>query len=82
MCYFAGEKALLGFSTGYAEYILMEPTPAYQHFVDAVTEKIYLSKLVIEFLYDHEEGNYEDLLHTIQTAVPPQGKSFHLNNKP
>ncbi|KAF2360331.1 S-adenosyl-L-methionine-dependent methyltransferase [Trinorchestia longiramus] len=68
-----GEKALLGFSTGYAEYVLMEPLPIYKSFVDAVMEKIYLSKLVIEFLYDNDEGSYEDLLHVLQTAVPPPG---------
>eukprot|EP00794_Sanderia_malayensis_P016015 gene16015-17632_t len=39
-----GEKALIGFSTGYAEYILMKPSDEYATFLDSVVEKIYMSK--------------------------------------
>lgn len=67
-----GELALVGFSTAFAEYILMEPSEAYAPFMDAVKEKIYMSKLVIEFLLDEIDLTYEDLLHKLQTVVPPK----------
>lgn len=51
----------------------MEPSEEYAPFVDAVQEKIYLSKLVIEFLVNNADGTYEDLLYKLQTAVPPSG---------
>ncbi|KAK7085821.1 DNA (cytosine-5)-methyltransferase 1, partial [Halocaridina rubra] len=66
-----GEKALIGFSTAYGDYILMDPSDSYAPFVDAVREKIYLSKLVIEFLAKNPDSGYEDLLNSLQiTAVP------------
>ena len=68
-----GEKALIGFSTAYADYILMDPSDAYAQFVDAVREKIYMSKLVIEFLVENPDAAYEDLLNSLQTTVPPSG---------
>lgn len=40
-----GEKALIGFTTAYAEYILMEPSAAYKPIMATVHEKIYLSKV-------------------------------------
>ncbi|XP_025996917.1 DNA (cytosine-5)-methyltransferase PliMCI isoform X2 [Solenopsis invicta] len=75
--YDGGELALVGFSTAFAEYILMEPSEAYAPFMDAVIEKIYMSKLVIEFLIHSYsvleiEPKYEDLLNKLQTTVPPK----------
>nr|ASM42030.1 DNMT1 [Pogonomyrmex barbatus] len=67
-----GELALIGFSTAFAEYILMEPSEAYAPFMDIVKEKIYMSKLVIEFLLDEVNPSYEDLLHKLRTVVPPK----------
>ncbi|XP_011881443.1 PREDICTED: DNA (cytosine-5)-methyltransferase PliMCI-like [Vollenhovia emeryi] len=66
-----GELALVGFSTAFAEYILMEPSESYAPFMDAVKEKIYMSKLVIEFLLDEINPSYEDLLNKLQTVAPP-----------
>ena len=40
-----GQKALIGFTTAYAEYILMEPSTAYHPIMATVHEKIYLSKV-------------------------------------
>ncbi len=40
-----GERALIGFTTAYAEYILMEPSRAYQPIMATVHEKIHLSKV-------------------------------------
>ncbi|XP_076247573.1 DNA (cytosine-5)-methyltransferase PliMCI [Calliopsis andreniformis] len=70
-----GELALVGFNTPFAEYILMEPAEAYAPFMDSVKEKIYMSKIVIEFLLDEINPTYEDLLNKLQTIVPPKGLS-------
>jgi len=64
-----GELALIGFNTAFAEYILMEPSEAYAPFMDAVKEKIYMSKLVIEFLLDEISPTYEDLLNKLQVSL-------------
>ncbi|XP_071444299.1 DNA (cytosine-5)-methyltransferase 1-like [Hetaerina americana] len=70
-----GESALIGFSTGFGEYILMSPSQEYAPFMAAVQEKIFMSKVVIEFLCG-ARGNsgdtYEDLLNTLRTTVPPK----------
>ncbi|XP_054016177.1 DNA (cytosine-5)-methyltransferase 1-like isoform X1 [Hylaeus anthracinus] len=68
-----GELALIGFSTAFAEYILMEPSDVYSPFIDVVKEKIYMSKLVIEFLLSEISPTYEDLLNKLQMVVPPKG---------
>ncbi|XP_078046849.1 DNA methyltransferase 1a isoform X2 [Augochlora pura] len=47
----------------------------YAPFIDLVREKIYISKLVIEFLLDELNPSYEDLLNKLQTIVPPKGIS-------
>ncbi|KAF3421234.1 hypothetical protein E2986_06562 [Frieseomelitta varia] len=70
-----GELALVGFTTAFAEYILMEPAEAYAPFMDSVKGKIYMSKIVIEFLLDEDNPTYEDLLNKLQTVVPPKGLS-------
>lgn len=64
------DRALL---TAFAEYILMTPSDLYAPTMTVVQEKIYLSKIVIEFLSDDTEATYEDLLNKISTTVPPQG---------
>lgn len=64
-----GELVLVGFSTACAEYILMEPSETYAPFMDAVKEKIYMSKLVIEFLLDEINPTYEDLLNKLQVNI-------------
>ncbi|KAG8239320.1 DNA (cytosine-5)-methyltransferase 1 [Ladona fulva] len=40
-----GESVLIGFSTGFGDYILMEPSAEYAPFMDAVKEKIFMSKI-------------------------------------
>ena len=72
-----GEAALIGFSTAFAEYILMTPSEAYVPFVDAVLEKINMSKIVIEFVTNNPDANYEDLINKVQTTVPPMGLSSY-----
>lgn len=68
-----GQNALIGFSTAFAEYILMAPSEEYKPFMDVMMEKIQLSKVVIEFLKDNLLASYEDLLNKIQTTVPLYG---------
>lgn len=66
-----GERALIGFSTAYGEYYLMEPSEAYAPLMESVKEKIYMGKLVIEFLLDQEDASYEDLLNKLQVIIHP-----------
>lgn len=68
-----GEKALIGFSTAFADYFVMSPSEAYKPFWIAVQEKIYMSKILIQFLQETPDATYEDLLSQIQTTVPPEG---------
>lgn len=68
-----GENALVGFSTAYADYILMKPSEVYAPFLDPVMGKIHMSKIVIEFLTENPIATYEDLLNKVQTTVPPNG---------
>ncbi|KAG0729876.1 DNA (cytosine-5)-methyltransferase 1 [Chionoecetes opilio] len=51
----------------------MSPSEVYSPNVEAVREKIYLSKIVIEFMVSNPEASYEDLLNRLETAVPPSG---------
>ncbi|XP_073910198.1 DNA (cytosine-5)-methyltransferase 1 isoform X2 [Castor canadensis] len=66
-----GEKALIGFSTSFAEYILMDPSPEYAPIFGLMQEKIYISKIVVEFLQGNPDATYEDLINKIETTVPP-----------
>jgi DNA (cytosine-5)-methyltransferase 1 len=40
-----GQNVIIGLSTAYAEYILMEPSAAYQSFTTSILEKAHLSKV-------------------------------------
>ncbi|GFN82630.1 DNA (cytosine-5)-methyltransferase [Plakobranchus ocellatus] len=70
-----GENALIGFSTAYAEYILMQPSEAYSPFIEQMKVKVHMAKIVIEFLSNNQDASYEDLLNKVQTTVPPAGLS-------
>nr|XP_042136225.1 DNA (cytosine-5)-methyltransferase 1-like [Peromyscus maniculatus bairdii] len=65
------ENAVIGFTTFYSEYILMEPSPDYAPIFAPVLEKVNLSKTVIEFLRHNPHAVYEDLINKIETTVPP-----------
>lgn len=60
----------MGFSTAYAEYYLLQPSDDYQTIMEAVNQKITLTKLIIEFLLDESWQNpsYEDLLRKLQSS--------------
>ncbi|XP_048198152.1 DNA (cytosine-5)-methyltransferase 1 isoform X2 [Perognathus longimembris pacificus] len=66
-----GENVLMGFSTAFAEYILMEPSPEYAPIFGQMREKVYISKIVVEFLLGNPDAMYEDLINKIETTVPP-----------
>jgi DNA (cytosine-5)-methyltransferase 1 len=78
-----GEKALLGFSTSFGEYYLMEPSESYAPFMKKVNEKICISKTVIEFLLEDSSATYEDLLNRLQVWEPPftKGGLFSFYNR-
>jgi len=61
------------FLSAFADYILMTPSDEYVFVMDTLKEKIYMSKVVIEFLANNQDSNYEDLINRIETAIPPQG---------
>uniref|UniRef100_A0A7N6AUH6 DNA (cytosine-5)-methyltransferase n=1 Tax=Anabas testudineus TaxID=64144 RepID=A0A7N6AUH6_ANATE len=72
-----GEKALIGFTTAFADYILMQPSEEYAPIFALMQEKIYMSKIVVEFLQKNPDATYEDLLNKIETTVPPAGLNFN-----
>ncbi|XP_050436702.1 DNA (cytosine-5)-methyltransferase PliMCI-like [Adelges cooleyi] len=78
--YDGGDKALIGVSTDYADYLLIEPHPKYKKYMTSVTEKIHLSKLVIESILNNSESDdptYEDILNCIVNSVnPATGNNF------
>ena len=51
----------------------MAPSDEYIDVMDALKEKIYMSKVVIEFMARNQDSTYEDLINRVETAVPPQG---------
>jgi DNA (cytosine-5)-methyltransferase 1 len=70
--YDGGKKALLGISTEFAEYILVNPSEEYRPIMQKAYEKTSIVKIVIEYLAtSDDEESYEDLLHAVQTSVPP-----------
>uniref|UniRef100_A0A671WZ84 DNA (cytosine-5)-methyltransferase n=1 Tax=Sparus aurata TaxID=8175 RepID=A0A671WZ84_SPAAU len=72
-----GEKALIGFTTAFADYILMQSSEEYAPIFALMQEKIYMSKIVVEFLQKNRDATYEDLLNKIETTVPPAGLNFN-----
>ena len=68
---------MTGFTTAFAEYILMEPSEEYTPFMNAVKEKTFLAKTVIEYLErcatTNEDAEYEDMMNHLSTIVPPDG---------
>lgn len=61
-----GENIIVGLETAYASYVLAKPHESYSSFTTRMTDKLYLSKLVIEFQNKNSEASFEDLLHAIR----------------
>lgn len=50
----------------FADYILMHPSEEYAPIFALMQEKIYMSKIVVEFLQKNPDATYEDLLNKIE----------------
>ncbi|XP_025417391.1 LOW QUALITY PROTEIN: DNA (cytosine-5)-methyltransferase 1-like [Sipha flava] len=78
--YDGGSHPLIGITTDYAGYLLIEPHPDYKTCMTSVTEKIHLSKIVIETILDNQESDnptYEDILNYVVNSVnPTSGTNF------
>lgn len=59
------------FFLAFAEYILMEPSPDYAPIFGLMQEKIYISKIVVEFLQSNPHAVYEDLINKIEVRALP-----------
>lgn len=70
--YDGGQNVVLGLTTAFAEYILMRPSLQYRPYIDNMQEKIYLVKVVMEFLIENDEFSYEDMLSKVEqvTGLP------------
>lgn len=44
----------------------MEPSPDYSPMFSLMQEKIYISKIVVEFLQNNRDATYEDLINKIE----------------
>ncbi|PAA75726.1 hypothetical protein BOX15_Mlig007124g1 [Macrostomum lignano] len=64
-----GQRAIVGFSTVYGEYILAKPHSEYRFLMESALEKIHLTKRVTECLLDdsrkEEAVEYEELLELV-----------------
>ncbi len=85
-CYhnpYLGENVVLGVSTESAHYYLTAPHELYAKYFNRIREKAYLSKIVVQSLYDAQENqdqlDYEDLLGVIEKADVPE--ELVLNNE-
>lgn len=57
----------------FADYILMQPSEEYAPIFALMQEKIYMSKIVVEFLQKNREATYEDLLNKIEVRTSVNG---------
>ena len=44
----------------------MDPSPEYAPLFSVMQEKIYISKIVVEFLQNNPDSTYEDLINKIE----------------
>lgn len=54
--------------SAFADYILMHPSEEYAPIFALMQEKIYMSKIVVEFLQKNPDVSYEDLLNKIEVS--------------
>lgn len=47
----------------------MDPSEEYSPIFALMQEKIYMSKIVVEFLQKNQDATYEDLLNKIEVCV-------------
>lgn len=68
----------LHYVLAFADYILMEPSDEYAPIFALMQEKIYMSKIVVEFLQNNPDVSYEDLLNKIEVSLTKLGSSIFL----
>lgn len=61
-------KTFFLLTPAFAEYILMDPNPEYAPLFSVMQEKIYISKIVVEFLQGNPDSTYEDLINKIEVS--------------
>ncbi|VVC92167.1 unnamed protein product [Leptidea sinapis] len=63
----------IALSTEFGEYNLLKPSPGYKSLMDNLYEKIWLSKVVVEYLeeYHYLQPTYEDLLEVVRESKIP-----------
>lgn len=59
----------------FADYILMQSSEEYGPIFALMQEKIYMSKIVVEFLQKNREATYEDLLNKIEVTIYIGGRT-------
>ncbi|XP_063536239.1 DNA (cytosine-5)-methyltransferase 1-like [Cydia strobilella] len=69
-----GSRNCITLSTEFGEYNLMNPSPEYTSLMNNLYEKIWISKVVVEYLeeFHYLQPNYEDLLEVIREAIIPE----------
>ncbi|KAL4707840.1 hypothetical protein ACJJTC_001786 [Scirpophaga incertulas] len=68
-----GEKNCITLSTEFGEYNLLKPSDEYTPLMNSLYEKIWISKVVIEYLeeYHYLQPTYEDLLEVLRESSIP-----------
>ncbi|KAJ2949115.1 hypothetical protein O0L34_g6054 [Tuta absoluta] len=68
-----GDRNCITLSTEFGEYNLLKPSAEYTPLMNSLYEKIWLSKVVVEYLeeFHYLQPNYEDLLEVIREATIP-----------
>ena len=59
----------------FADYYVLDPSEEYAPLWQNVRKKTHISNVVIEYLQNNPDASYEDLLHRLQTVVPPKEMS-------
>ncbi|XP_075978235.1 DNA (cytosine-5)-methyltransferase 1-like [Anticarsia gemmatalis] len=69
-----GDRNCITLSTEFGEYNLLKPSEQYTPLMNNLYEKIWLSKVVVEYLeeYHYLQPSYEDLLEVIREASIPE----------
>ncbi|CAG9786638.1 unnamed protein product [Diatraea saccharalis] len=69
-----GEKNCITLSTEFGEYNLLKPSEQYTPLMNNLYEKIWLSKVVVEYLeeYHYLQPTYEDLLEVLRESTIPE----------
>ena len=61
----------MSFSTSFVKYIMMDPKAENALMFSMMQEKIYTSKVVVEFLQNNPDSAYEDRINKIEVTVSP-----------